>query len=168
MHRTSKTSIFCSAPILALLVSCCCVWISAAQEQKSNIATILHNFSGYHLLDLRERDSDTRAYLQKHVTNSPSVIHADFDGDGFPDYAMLLRSDRSAAKLVVLLCDAQGQCRSVYELDITGYSDVAYLQPLPLGSLKAVGIQVVYFEKGRVVLSWDKKLKKIAEVPTGE
>ena len=100
---------------------------------------------------------------------------------------MLLKSDTSAAaKLVMLLCDAQGKCRGVYELGITGYSEGAYLSRLPIGSrvavagsvegekepppvkLTTVGIQVTYFEKGQGALYWDNKLKKIVEVSTGE
>lgn len=98
---------------------------------------------------------------------------------------MLVKNDKSGAtKLVVLLCVSEAQCRSVYELDVTGYSDVVYLRSVAAGSrvseteaadtanhssavkLKTTGIQVTYFEKGRVVLYWNKKLKKIEGVQT--
>ena len=85
---------------------------------------------------------------------------------------------------MVLLCVSEAQCQSVYELDVTGYSEVVYLRPVAAGSgasqteaadtanhssgvkLKTTGIQVTYFEKGKVVLYWNKKLKKIEEVQT--
>lgn len=162
---------------------------TAAQGQESPADTLVRDhYAGYHLLRLDERDADTRAFLLKHFKGSDrNVIHADFDGDGHPDYAMLLKNDTSAAaKFVVLLCDARGRCSGGYELDITGYSEGAYLSVLPVGSrvaeagavergkespplkLRTVGIQVVYFEKGKVALYWDKKLKKIVEVGTSD
>ena len=161
---------------------------SGVGAQKTAIETRPPDYPGYHLLKLGERNADTRAFLVEHFKGSDaSVIHSDFDGDGHLDYAMLLKSDTSAAaKLVVLLCDAPGRCRRVYEVDITGYSNEAYLSRLPIGSrvavagsvegekepppvkLATVGIQVTYFEKGQGALYWDKKLKKIVEVGTGE
>jgi len=157
-------------------------------QESSAEKLVRDHYRGYHVLRLGERDADTRAFVLKQFKGSdPSVVQADFDGDGRPNYAMLLKSDTSAAaKLVVLLCGATTPCRSVYELDITGYSEEAYLSRLPVGSrvasagsveakyqsppvkLTTVGIQVTYFEKGQGALYWDKKLKKIVEVSTGE
>jgi hypothetical protein len=172
--------------LLLIAASACDLTVAQGQESTAEIR-VQDYYPGYHLLRMSERDPDTRAFLLKHFKGSdPSIIRADFDGNGQPDYAMLLKGDTSAAaKLVVLLCDAPGRCRRVYEVDITGYSDEAYLSRLPIGSrvavagsvegeqpppvkLTAVGIQVTYFEKGQVALYWDKKLKKIVEVGTGE
>jgi hypothetical protein len=170
---------------LALLMA---VFCCPGHGQKTATGAIPHDYPGYHVLRLAERDADTRAFLVQHFkTSNMSVVHADFNGDGHLDYAMLLKSDTSsAAKLVVLLCDGQSKCRSVYEQDITGYSEEAYLSLLPVGSrlaeagsaegenesrpskLTTVGIQVTYFEKGAGALYWDQKLKKIVEVGTGE
>lgn len=171
---------------LALIAFFAC--LGAVRAQKSTTETHLPDYPGYHLLKLGERDADTRAFLAEHFKSSDaSVVHADFDGDGYPDYALLLKSDTSAAaKLVVFLCDAQSKCRSVFEQDITGYSEGAYLSRLPTGSrvaeagsaegekeshpvtLTSTGIRVTYFEKGAVALYWEKKLKKIVAVGTGE
>lgn len=79
---------------------------------------------------------------------------------------------------------ADGQCRSVYDLDETTYASVAYLRPVSTGSkvsqteavpgntppvkLRSTGIQVNYFEKGKVVLHWNAKRQKIEEVQTGD
>jgi hypothetical protein len=39
---------------------------------------------------LKELDSDARAFFLQHFPKaSPSVVHADFDGDGQLDYALL-------------------------------------------------------------------------------
>jgi len=166
----------------------CCVGTSAGEDRKRDVDSILSGFPGYHLLTLKERDPDTRAFIVQHFPKAnPSVVHADFDGDGHLDYALLLRNDKSpTTKLVVFLCSEGGHCRSVYELDVTGYSESVYLQLVARGTrvsqtdaidttnhsspakLKASGIQVTYFEQGKVVLYWNRKLKKIEEVQTSD
>lgn len=175
---------------LALIAALFCSNATLTWGQESNADTVVRDhYRGYHVLRLAERDPDTRAFILKHFKSNSdaSVVHADFEGDGHLDYAILLKSDTSgAAKLVILLCDASTQCRGVREDDITGYSEEAYLSPLPVGSrvaeagsaggenqshpvrLTNTGIQVDYFEKGIVAYYWDKKLKKIVAVGTGE
>ena len=179
------TRLFRSAPVILAASLFCCALISTSEERKSGIDEILSAFPGYHLLTLKERDPDTRAFIVQHFPKAnPSVVHADFDGDGHLDYAMLLRNEKSkTTKLVVLLCSEDGHWRSVYELDVSAYSDSVYLRPATRGlrasqtetvdtnhtapvNLKFSGIQVTYFEKGKVVLYWNKKLKKIEEVQT--
>ena len=173
--------------ILGVVLLCCVQLPSSGEDQKNNLKSILSGFSGYHLLTLKELDSDTQAFIVRHFPKAnPSLVHADFDGDGQLDYALLLRNDKSqATKLVVLLCSDDVHCRSVYELDVSAYSDSVYLRPVTKGSrvsqteavdsnqtapvnLKSYGIQVTYFEKGKVVLYWNKKLKKIEEVQTAD
>jgi hypothetical protein len=159
---------------------------SASGGQSGSLDSILKLFPGYHLLNLQERDPDLKAFLVQHFPKSdPSVVRADFNGDGNPDYALLLKDEKSGAtKLVVLLCSADGQCKNVYELDETAYASSVYLRPLSTGSkvsqteavtgntppvkLHSTGIQVTYFEKGKVVLHWNRKLQKIEEVQTGD
>jgi hypothetical protein len=182
-----KNSIL-AASVLSVTFFYCCIGLSAGEERKSDVDSLLSSFPGYHLLTLKERDSDTKAFFIQHFPKAnPSVIHADFDGDGHLDYALLLKNGKSpATKLVVLLCSEDVHCRTVYELDVTGYSDGVYLRPVARGTvvsqtealdttnnsspakLKTSGIQVTYFEKGEVVLYWDKKLKKIKEVQTAD
>ena len=144
-------------------------------------------YPGYHLLKTTERDADTRALMAKRFAGSnPSVIHDDFDGDGRQDYAVLLKSDRSAAaELAILLCKAPERCHGVYNLDITGAEGISYLSPIPANSkiiesdsagengspalrLTTVAVRLVYFEKGEIALYWNKQLKKIVEVATGD
>jgi len=179
-----KTRLSRSVLVILLAFPFCCVLISG-EDRKNNVDKILSSFPGYHLLTLKERDSDTRAFILHHFPKAnASVVHADFDGDGHLDYALLLRNDKSqATKLVVLLCSEDEHCRSVYESDVSAYSDSVYLRVVTKGSrlsqteavdtnhttpvnLKSSGIQVTYFEKGKVVLYWNKKLKKIEEVQT--
>jgi hypothetical protein len=177
-----------AASVLFVSFFYCSIGLPAREGHKSDVDNLLSSFPGYHLLTLKERDSDMRAFFVQHFPKAnPSVVHADFDGDGLQDYALLLRNDKSpATKLVVLLCYQAEYCRSVYELDVTGYSDSVYLRPLARSTvvsqteaidtpnqsssvkLKISGIQVTYFGKGELVLYWDKKLKKIKEVQTSD
>lgn len=170
---------------VALLTTAFCSGSASAQDQKHAVETLIHDCCpGYHLMRIAERDMDTRAFLLKRSkVSDPSVIHADLDGDGKPDYAMLLKSDTSAkAKFVVLLCDVSRPCRRVYEMDVTGDSQGTYLSRLPIGSivapaeddesaplkLRTNGIQLSYFEKAELAFYWDRKLKKIVELGTGD
>ena len=169
-----------------LLVVSGLVWcgVLSASGQSVNLDSILKLFPGSHSLTLQERDPELRAFLVKHFPKSdPSVVRADFDGDGTPDYALLLKDDKTT-KLVVLLCSADSKCKKVHELDETAYADSVYLRPVSMGSivsqtgavegktppvkLHSTGIQVTYFEKGKVVLYWNRKLRKIEELQTGD
>jgi hypothetical protein len=178
--------LFASTILVVLAALFSSAGASAGVDQKDDVDNILSSFPGYHLLTLTERDSGTRAFLSRHFPKSnPSFVHADFDGDGHLDYALLIRNEKlRTTKLVVLLCSEDSHCRTVYDLDVSLYSDLVYLQPAAIGSvasqtdaidstdhsspvrLKSTGIQVTYFEKGKVVLYWDRKLKKIKEVQT--
>jgi len=159
---------------------------ATAQDQDSDINTVLKLFPGYHVLTLEERDAETRSYILNHFAKAnPSVIHVDIAGDGQLDFALLLRQDKSkTAKLVILLCSEDVSCKKVYDLDLTGYAEITYLRPVPVGSgvvqtdaidtkdyprpvrLAATGIEVTYLGKAKVVCYWNKKLKKVVEVQT--
>lgn len=172
---------------LVLVILLHCSAASGAEEPDNNLDKVLKLFPGYHLLTLRERNSETRAFVQHYPNLNPSVVHADFDGDGHPDYALLLKNDKSGtARLVVLLCPTDDSCKAVYRLQLSGYAEVTYLTPTAVGSqisqtdavdtgppspsvrLRATGIRVTYFEKGEVVLYWNRKLKRIEEIQTGD
>ena len=181
--------------LVVLGTQLCCLAFAADDGPEMN--RILKLFPGYHVLSMSERDSETRTFLLQHLPKrNPSVIHADIDGDGYPDYALLLRQDKpQSSRFVVLLCPKDGPCRKTYELDVTGYSDGAYLTTAPpektidlpatqqiVASDKAgssqgaqvtgntkpaqTGIFVTYFGKGQILLRWSRKAKKLVEVPT--
>ena len=152
----------------------------------TDVPEMLKQFPGYHVVTRAERSADASAYLLRHYSRTnPSVVRADFDGDGHPDYALLLKHDGSPnAKFVVLLCSDAAQCRTVYELDVTASIAEMYLTPVPQESrvsptgaidrsddsagvkLQGVGIQLNYFEKAAVVYYWSKRTKRIEAIET--
>ena len=77
-----------------------------------------------------------KAFVVRHFPkDNPSLVRADFNGDGIPDYALLLKNDKSSAtNLVVLLCPADGACKSVYEVNETAYAGSVYLRAVSVGS----------------------------------
>ena len=173
----------CIPVLLVTLVWC--VALSAGDGQSVDDALKL--FPGYHVLTLQERDPSLKAYVvQQFPKSNPSVVHADFDGDGHQDYSLLLKNDKLGKTiLVVILCPAEGQCKSVYNSDLSADSSSVYLRPVPVGSrvsqteaiptsdhspgrLKSAGIRLRYYEKAEVVLYWNSKLKKIEEIQTGD
>ena len=141
------------------------VLASASDGKADAMTAILKQFPEYHLLTLQERDSELKAFLAQHSPNvNPSLVRADFNGDGNLDYALLLKADKTgAAKLVVLLCSTDGQCESVYDVDETTYASVAYLRPVSTRSkvsqteavprntsavkVRSTRIEVNYFKK---------------------
>src|SRR5215472_4078398 len=81
---------------------------------------ILNGFPGFHVLAVHERDADAKAFILSHFPrHNPSVIHADFDGDGNLDWEVLLKGDNTgAARFVILLCSADAQCTKAHDEDI--------------------------------------------------
>src|SRR4029077_8321809 len=91
---------------------------------------ILDDFPGFHMLTVAERDSDTRAFILAHFAKrNPSVVRADFDGDGHPDYAVLLKNKKSGvAKFVILLCPEDEHCKKACDEDITSYAGEVFIK----------------------------------------
>lgn len=173
-----------SGVLLALVIASLC---PIAVGQNCELGEVLNQIPGFHVLRLEERDADTRAFLIKHFAkDNPSVVHADFDGDGRPDYALLLKSSAGKAKFVIVLCPESAQLRTVHDLDVTGSEGQTYLQRVPAGTLvsqteaidtggkaprvrlRSAGVRVVAFEKAEVVLYWSSKLHKIEAIQTAD
>jgi hypothetical protein len=173
-----------SGVLLALVFASIC---PMAEGQNCELGDVLRQIPGFHVLKLGERDPDTRAFLIQHFAkDNPSVVHADFDGDGRPDYALLLKSSTGEAKFVIVLCPESAKLRTVYDLDVTGSEGQSYLQSVPPGTLvsqteaidtggkvprvrlRSVGVRAVDFEKAAVVLYWSSKLHKIKAIQTAD
>ena len=159
----------------------------AAQTQTDGTNRALALFPGYHILTPQERDADSQAYFHRHFPGgNPSVVRADFSGDGRSGYALLLESNTSEARMiVVVLCPKSGSCEKAYELDEGAYLGSAYLRPISPGSvipktdiagggpaaavrLHATGIRIIYFNKAEIVLYWNAKDKKIEEITVSD
>jgi hypothetical protein len=161
--------------------------ISSRAQDKHDVEDVLKLFPAYHVLALEERDPETRTFLTQHFPKQNcSVVRADFDGDGAPDYALLIKADKSpTTKLVIVLCPANSGCKTAYQSDLSIDSSLVYLRPVPPGShfsqtygpdsdqtarvrLKAAAVELNYFEKSSVVLYWDPTHRKIAEIWTSD
>ena len=184
----SRCVIFCASMLtrrIPLLLAATLWAVSgvAAQSQTDEMNRALALLPGYHVLAPQERDSDAQAYFHRHFPGGdPSVVRADFSSDGRSGYALLLKSNKSEARmLVVVLCPKSGSCEKAYELDEGAYLGSAYLRPITPGSiipktdipgggpaavvrLRATGIRIIYFNKAEVVLYWNAKHKKIEEI----
>jgi hypothetical protein len=177
----------CRCTLLSVTALVWCVPLSASDGQGTGVDDALKLFPGYHVLTSQERDPSLKAYIAQHFPKAnPSVVHADFDGDGEQDYALLLKNDKLGKTiLVVVLCPAESPCKSVYNLDVSTDSSSVYIRPVPVGSrvsqteaiptsdhstgrFKSAGIRLRYYEQAEVVLYWNSKLKKIEEVQTGD
>lgn len=185
MNRTLKTVTV--VWVLALL-ALAAVPSSSSETAKNSLADVLKLFPGYHVVTLNECDPGMRSSLsQNYPKANPSVVHADFDGDGSPDYALLLKNDATrVTKFVILLCPVAQSCKKVNDIDESQMSGIVYLRPVAHGTkvsetdavdtgapakrvtLRATAVELNYFGKASVVLYWDGAQKKIEEIATAD
>jgi len=184
--------LYCSFIIvIAIAIAIACCYIAVAESKKvmdnEEIKT-LNQFPGYHLLSLNDLDLQTRDYFRsKYPNENNSIIKSDFNGDGYKDYAILLRKNNSKkTKLIILFCSAVSPCKKFYALDVTNFYDIVYLRSVKSGNLisqteaidinnssspvrlKHDGIQLTYFGKAEIVIYWNEKLKKIETTQTAD
>lgn len=146
--------------LLTFLTSLC----HAQTECKAagGIDGILKTIPGYHVLTLDEHDAEAkRFFVENRLGADPSIVHADFNGDGTLDYALLAKNNQTGRTQVFIFLCSGAEYKNAYPLDVTGAAEITYLQRTRFHSLAAVS--VVYFEKARVLLYWDKKANKIRE-----
>lgn len=162
------------------------VALSGSEKQSNGIDKILPGFPGFHVLTVLERDVEARTFILAHFPkHNPSVVHADFDGDGRLDLAVLLRDNKSGiVKFVILLCPQMGDCKKAHDEEITSYDGGGYIRPIPAGQrgsqteaveskddfsparLRSIGIEVTYFGQGKVVYYWNATHKKFKTIQT--
>jgi len=167
----------------------CSITVSQSQGQSDQIDKIVRdNFAGFHVLSVPERDSDAKAFIVAHFgKRNPSVVHADFDGDGQLDYALLLKANESrTARFVILLCADDEHCKKASDEDISSYAGAVLIKTVPIGryvsqsdavetkyspparKLTSTGVEVTYFGQAKVVYYWNTKHKKIETIQTGD
>jgi len=178
----------CDCVLLWVYVLVWCVALSAGQGENSDVRRILNRFPRYHVLTLEERNDDARTFIRAHFPkHNPSIVHADFDGDGHPDYAVLLKDKKSGTtKFVISLCPGDTECKTVHEVDVTPSAGAVYIRPVRIGSrvsqtdaietndypspvrLSSPGIELTYFEQAKMIYYWNKKHKKIEGIQTAD
>jgi len=167
----------------------CSIAVSHSQGQSDGINKIIRDgFPTFHVLTVAERDSDAKAFIVAHFAKrNPSVAHADFDGDGHLDYALLLKDNTSAtARFVILLCADNEHCKKACDEDISSYAAGAFIRTVPIGrrvsqteavdtkyspppvGLISTGVEVTYFGQAKVVYYWNTKHKKIETIQTAD
>jgi hypothetical protein len=180
MRRACLSSLFVAALV-------CSVAVSGTERQGRRIdKIIIDDFPGFHLLTIQERDSDARTFILAHFPKrNPSVVNADFDGDGRLDYAVLLKDKKSGiSRFVILLCRENAHCKKACDEDITSSAGAVFIRPVPIGrrvsqtdaidtkdypspvKLSSTGIEVTYFGQAKVIYYWNAKHKKIETVQT--
>src|SRR5690348_8495152 len=134
-HMSRKLKTLVVVWVLALLAFAAGT-SSSSETAKNSLADVLKLFPGYHVVTLKECDPDMRTFLsQNYPKANPSVVHADFDGDGIPDYALLLKNDATrVTKFVILLCPVAQPCKKVYDIDESQTSGIVYLRPISAGA----------------------------------
>jgi len=155
-------------------------------QQSNGIDKILPGLPGFQVLTVLERDVEARTFILAHFPkHNPSVAHADFDGDGRLDFAVLLRDNKSGiVKFVILLCPQMGDRKKAHAEEITSYAGGVCIRPIPAGQrvshteaveskddfspvrLRSIGIEVTYFGQGKVVYSWNATHKKFKTIQT--
>src|SRR5579872_6844076 len=82
---------------LVVLMALCWSFVASVHGQQGiPLEDLLSRFPGYHLLTMQERDPDVQAFLHHHFPKeNPSLVRADFNGDGIIDYAVLVENDKT-------------------------------------------------------------------------
>jgi hypothetical protein len=106
-------------------------------------SVISHFFPGYGPLPLGDLAPEIGALTVSDPVydtpdRSPTTIHADFDGNGFADYALLIRKTAGPAAdeiFVILMARGQGQYSEAMESFFGGIAPEIYLGYLPAGTV---------------------------------
>lgn len=182
--------------ILLLVVSIISIFGSVVEAKNTGIIVnqnecvelIKRYFPDYALMEDRELTPLARDYFNKHYPKlTPSLVNADFDGNDFLDFAVLLRKGKGKDRITILaifLRANQQRFELAYYLSLGVYGGDVYITPVESGKivrqtesanvprekvkLKNTAIQLVYFEKSSVVYYWDDKVKKFESIWTSD
>jgi hypothetical protein len=175
--------------VIAVAIACCSVAAAESKKAMNNEENkIISQFPGYHILSLKDLYPETRGYFSRDYPNEkPGIVKSDFNGDGYQDYAVLLKKNNAQkTKLVILFCSAVSPCNKIDEVDV-GYSyAIVYLRLVKSGTvieetdaadtenpsspmrLKHAGVELTYSGQAKIVYYWNEKLKKIETMQTAD
>lgn len=141
-------------------------------------------FSNYVLRNYDELSDYAKSYFRNRYSNlNPSLVCRDFDGNGFLDFALLLKSkgDRDGITVfVIFLQFDRNKFEKKYRLNIGIYQGDLFILPKETGELlenveeprkiklKNAAVELVYFEKSSVAYYWSEKTKKFESIWTSD
>ena len=158
-------------------------------EDKTDYKELIQKyFPGYVLMDIEELDPYAKdRFRSYHPDLNPSLVCGDFDGNGFLDYAFLLRNSKDKKGTTIFTIFMQSK-HSQFELEFClnmgFYRNDVIIQRIEAGKilsqtksidepkedvkLKNAAVELAYFEKSSVVYYWDDKTKKFEEIWTSD
>lgn len=146
-------------------------------------AIVAHFFPGYvpvALSDLEPAIGEltVTAAVYDHTDRSPTSIKADFDGNGFPDYAVLIKKTTEYGSdeiFTILMGFGEGRYAKAMESFFGGLSSDIYLGYMPAGASLGAGDEAVTLEYPAATLTvqgqspdafyWDPAGNRFANLP---
>jgi hypothetical protein len=140
-------------------------------------------------MDIGELDTSSLNCLKRGKSDiSPAIVIGDFDGNGFQDYAFLLRSidgklQHKKCYFVVLLQFANNKYDIINILEMDYRNDIVIFpiksgtsveqtesidNPIKKAILKNTAVELIYMGKGTIVYYWDNTTKKIESITTSD
>ncbi|UCD83272.1 MAG: hypothetical protein JSU92_08065 [Deltaproteobacteria bacterium] len=182
--------LFLIAPALGIIAAIISTTIYN-RDSSSAVDVIEKFYPGYALIEVDELDSYAKDYFKKDYPNkSPSLIHSDFDGNGFLDFAFLLRNKKSKdAKTIftIFLQSKKNKFNLAYYLNLEIYRDDVYIVPIEPGvlvseveccgdddkptkkiHLKNTAVELFYVGKASVAFYWDSKKNYFDTIATSD
>ena len=168
-------------------------WLPAAAQESAEppLDEIVEQFfPGYVVMRESDLDRTVRNHTASNpvydgVDRTPTVIRADFDGNGVADYALLVRADTSDEPdevFAVLLGQGKGAYSRAAQAFFGGVVGQVYLGYAPAGSvlvparhstvareavtLTLPAVKLIYYESSADAFYWDASLNRLASMPT--
>jgi len=145
-------------------------------------------FPNYILLDIDELDPLAKEVFNEHYPNlNPSLVCRDFDGNGFLDFAVLVRTSKikdGNTVFAIFLQSEPRQFRLEFNLNMEFYRNDVFILPVEAGEilketdaiegperkvkLKNPAVHLIYIGKSAVAYYWDEKAKKFDSIWTSD
>jgi hypothetical protein len=145
-------------------------------------------FPNFVLIDIDDLEPYARDCFRSYYPSlSPSLVYRDFNGNGYLDFALLLKNSKKKDDKIIFAIFLQINCRQFnleFNLEIDSDYVDNYILPIKPGTiltesealpgpgkkvkLKYAAIKLIYFETSSVVYYWDDKTKKFKEIWTSD